>query len=265
MVVRVRLAEGRVVHLVVGQRRRRRRRPARRASRRRGPRAGAIGPSSWATSTIVAPRVLEAAERAASACWLGRSTPGRRLVEEEQLRLAGERAGDQHPLLLAAGQSEVTPVATPVGQADHLEGVVDGGPVGARERPEPAAAGQPAGGDDLPDRGRARRRPRWRAAARSRSATTRRKSLSGVPKSATDPEASGSRPVSARTSVDLPEPLAPIRATSSPARTVRSMPRRIGRPAMATDSRRRVDGVQARCWHPFASWRAARFSRISER
>ena len=60
--------------------------------------------------------------------------PGGRLVEHEQVGLAGERAGDQHPLLLAAGQrGDAVPGL--VGEADRLERGLDGLPVG------PAASG----------------------------------------------------------------------------------------------------------------------------
>ena len=67
-----------------------------------------------------------------------------------------------------------------------------------------------------------------------------------------------------RTSVVLPEPFAPIRATNSPDATVRSMPRRTGRPPMATEPPVSWMGVTG--WvHPLASSRAVRFSRIRER
>ncbi len=56
----------------------------------------------------------------------------------------------------------------------------------------------------------------------------------GVPNSSSVPAVSGRSPMSARTSVDLPEPLAPMRARNSPAGTSRSMWRRTGRPPMAT-------------------------------
>ena len=64
---------------------------------------------------------------------------GGRLVEEEQLGVAGERAGDEHPLLLAAGEG-ADAVAGAVGEADEGDGVVDGLAVGG------ASAGAAAGG-----------------------------------------------------------------------------------------------------------------------
>ena len=104
----------------------------------------------------------------------------------------------------------------------------DGRRSAGRERQEQAAAGEPARGDDLPHRGRHAGARAWSAAGTKPIRCQSWKSANGVPKSSTEPGVSGRRPVSARTSVDLPEPLAPISATNSPGRTVRSMPRRIG-------------------------------------
>ena len=119
--------------------------------------SGASGPSSWATSTIVAPRSLSSAERVGQRLLVGQVDAGGGLVEEQQLRLAGQRAGDQHPLLLAAGQRGDA-VAGPVGQADHLERVVDRGAVGAR-------SGRSGGGGSA---GRRRRPPTPRRVRRTR-------------------------------------------------------------------------------------------------
>ena len=96
--------------------------------------------------------VLEAAERVGERLLARQVDACGRLVEHEQVGLAGQCAGDQHPLLLAAGERGDAVVAT-VGEADDVERVVDGGPVGARERAQQPAAGQPAGGDHLPHRG----------------------------------------------------------------------------------------------------------------
>ena len=79
--------------------------------------------------------------------------PGGRLVEEEQLRLPGQRPSDQHPLLLAAGELGDA-VAGAVEESHHLEGVPYRCAVGGTERTQQAATGQTAGGDDLPHRGR---------------------------------------------------------------------------------------------------------------
>ena len=181
----------------------------------------------------MAPRVLEPAERVGERLLVGQVDAGGRLVEEEQVGLAGQRPGDQHALLLAAGELGDA-VARPVGQADHLERVVDRGAVGARERAQQPAPGQPAGRDHLPHRGGYAGRGAGALRHEADPAPVARSASSGVPKSSSEPAVSGSSPVSARTSVDLPEPLAPISATNSPGATVRSMPRRIGRPPMAT-------------------------------
>ncbi len=65
----------------------------------------------------------------------------------------------------------------------------------------------------------------------------------GVPNSSRPPRSSGTAPMTVFTVVDLPEPLAPSRATTSPGRTLRSMPRRTGRPpSEATASQRQMTG-----------------------
>ena len=90
-------------------------------------------------------------------------------------------------------------------------------------------------------------------------------SANGVPNSRSSPEVSGSRPVMVRTSVVFPEPFAPIRARNSPDTTVRSMPRRTGRPPMATEPPVSWMGGRHGWVHPLASSSAVRFSRIRER
>ena len=117
---------------------------------------------------------------------------------------------------------------------------------------------EPAGGDDLPHRG----------GYAGRGAGPLRHEADPVPvvevveRGAEQLErrrrSAGSSPVSARTSVDLPEPLAPSSATNSPVPTVRSMPRRTGRPPMATAPSRELDDRVAH-EQPFACWSAARF------
>ena len=196
VVVRVRLAEvaGGAPRGRPAARRRSATRPSRITTARST--SGASGPSSWATSTIVAPRSLSAAERVGERLLVGQVDAGGRLVEEEQVGLAGQGAGDQHPLLLAAGE----------------RGDAVAGPVGRGRRPRarrrwrrgrPATAGAAGGGGSAgrrrppPTPRRGRRRRRRRAAARSRPAASRGTSSSGVPNSSTDPAASGRSPVSA--------------------------------------------------------------------
>ena len=79
--------------------------------------------------------------------------PGGRLVEDEEVRQAGEGAGDQHPLLLPAGQRRDA-VAGLLAQADRVDRVLDRGPVLAPGRQERPAPRQPARGDDLAHGGR---------------------------------------------------------------------------------------------------------------
>ncbi len=70
------------------------------------------------------------------------------LVEEEQLRLLGQRPGQQHPLALPAGQ-DAEPVAGPAGQPDPVQGLVGGGPVGPARPADPADAPVTAHQHDL--------------------------------------------------------------------------------------------------------------------
>ena len=73
---------------------------------------------------------------------------GGRLVHDQQLGLGGERPGDEHPALLAAGERGDR-VLQPVGEADGRHGVGDGAAVGGAQPAEQAEPGQPADGDDL--------------------------------------------------------------------------------------------------------------------
>ena len=95
----------------------------------------------------------EVAQRAGERLLAGRVHPGGGLVEDQQLRLAGQGAGDQGALLLAAGERGHR-VAGPVGEPDRAQRGVDGGPVGSTRRAEHPPAGQPAGGHHLADGGR---------------------------------------------------------------------------------------------------------------
>ena len=97
--------------------------------------------------------LLELAQRVGECLLVGQVDPGRGLVEHEQVRLARERPGDEHPLLLAARQLGDA-VRRPVGQADDLERGRDGRPVGRAGRTQQAAPTHAPGGDDLADRGR---------------------------------------------------------------------------------------------------------------
>ena len=161
---------------------------------------------------------------------------GGRFVEDEQFRGAGQGAGDQRPLMLAAGQMGHV-VAGPIAQTDQLERPAYGPVVGVPGRHERSPLGQPSGGDHLADLGARqgtrgplgyvadpRPRPELLAAAYRRSRPS--------------PAGAGPARAAARTRVDLPEPLPPIKATASPDRTARSMPRSTGSPPSSTDRSR---------------------------
>ena len=137
-----------------------------------------------------------------------------RLVEQQHLRLDGERAGERHPLALAAREL-VRAAARPTSSA----------------RPAPAARRRGRGSRPW---ARLRiRRPKAtfsrtlmcanggvvleheadrRAPGAARCVTSRRRS-------ATVPVSGGSRPAMIRSSVDLPEPLGPSSAVSEPSGT----------------------------------------------
>src|SRR5919199_498291 len=74
----------------------------------------------------------------------------RRLVEHEQLRLGGERLGDERALLLAARERPERPPRL-LDEADALDRALDGGPVAGAERPEDSAPRRAAGRDQLLD------------------------------------------------------------------------------------------------------------------
>ena len=82
-----------------------------------------------------------------------RVDPCDRLVQDEQVRLAGERPGDECPLLLTPRQL-VHRFARELEQVDGLQGVMHGRAIRAAERAPPPTAGQPARRDDLLDRRR---------------------------------------------------------------------------------------------------------------
>ena len=79
----------------------------------------------------------------------GQVDAGHRLVHDQQLRFAGQRAGDQHPLVLSAGE-RVDGVLGPVRHADQFQGAVHRGPVGLAQDAQ-FRTGEPAGRDDLAD------------------------------------------------------------------------------------------------------------------
>ena len=106
--------------------------------------------------------------------------------------------------------------------------------VRAAHRQERPAPRQPAGGDHLLHRGGYAGRGAGPLRDEADPAASRGTRSRGVPNSRTSPRTTGTSPIIERTSVDLPEPLAPSTASTSPWRTARSMPRRIGRPPSST-------------------------------
>jgi hypothetical protein len=239
VVVRVRLAEVAVVHLVVGERPRRTR-PAvahhDRAVDERRERAELVGDQH----DRGAARLERRARRRGPAGWAGRrrrsarrgrAAPARRRARG---RSAPAAAGRRTAWRRRRGRS-ARPTTSRASRSRA---------VGARQRAEQRGGSA----------GRRRRPPRPR-----RDAAEPRRPL----RDEADPRASGGsrpaacrtagprrcqrgRPVIARTSVDLPEPLAPISATNSPGLTVRSMPRRTGRPRWRRRRRAAQDGCRSR-------------------
>ena len=125
-----------------------------------------------------------------------------RLVGQQQLRLAHQRAGQGDPLLLAAGQL--------LGQARSRPGEPDlGERCAARARARRAIDSE----HDVVEHACPWQQPRVLKHHRRCSGTA------SVPS-----PAPWSRPATARSNVLLPEPLRPSSATNSPARDVRSIP-----------------------------------------
>ena len=89
------------------------------------------------------PSADERAQRVGERLLAGRVDAGGRLVEHEQFRLAGQRAGDERALLLAAGEG-ATGSRGPVGEPDGGQRGVDRGPVGGRPGGR-SSPGGPAG------------------------------------------------------------------------------------------------------------------------
>ena len=132
------------------------------------------------------------------------------LVEEDDLRLAQQFAGDRHALALAAAE-RLDQLAALVGQAQQREHVADPRvPGSAAGVSDPAAAGP---GSRAPP-GRSGRRARCPLAARSPSAARRPGGTAPGRRRCTRtvPAAAGCWPESSRISVVLPAPLGPATA-----------------------------------------------------
>ena len=97
--------------------------------------------------------VGEPPEDACHRLLVGEVDAGVGLVEEECLRLAGQGAGDERTLLLAAGQRGDA-VVRAVREVGGLQRLLDRDAIDAPERAEQRAPRQAPGGDDLPHRRR---------------------------------------------------------------------------------------------------------------
>ena len=153
---------------------------------------------------------------------------GRRLVEDEERRVAHEGAGQGETLALAqrqAGAALAQPGVDALGQAPH-----DVGQPGGLQRGRHLGVG----GAGSPDAGRCRPRSGRRGAAagapsRCRPASRRGRGRAGPPRRAGPGPTPGRRsPRTTSRRVDLPQPLGPVSATVSPGSTTRSAPCRAG-------------------------------------
>ena len=201
---------------VEDDRRRGRARAARRSARPRRTRARRRGSSRRA-------RWCRRASSAASASCASTSTPGGRLVEDEQRRLGGERLGDERALLLAAGERRERRVCTRRRARPARSPRRRARGRAARERAEQAAARRrrPAATTSRTVAG-ASIAELARAAPGSRASRRREKRMRRLAEQARPARGSAARaPATSRRSVVLPPPFGPAIATNSPA----SMPR----------------------------------------
>ena len=193
----------------------------------------------------------------------GQVDAGGRLVEDEQLGLAGQCARDQ--VFAAAvrptsarrrgGPDRVSPTTSIASSMAFRSARVSGRSSRRRvRRPDPTTS-------------RTETAPRWlrrSAAGRTPPAASHGTSRSAC-RTATPPRppaaAARSSPGPASTSRSRWRPSARRTPRNG---TVRSMPRRIGRPAMATLPSRTSTGA-TRGQHPLAFFRATRFARMRER
>ena len=192
---------------------------------------------------------------------VGQVDAGGRLVEEEQLGLAGQGPGDQHPLLLAAGQR----ARRRRGPGRRGRRPSSASSIAARsarrERPQQPAPGRA---------GRRRRPPRPRRARRTSALArcgtkpircqSRERRRAGCRTARPSPRSAGAARSARGPAWTCRSRWRPSARRTRPASTVRSMPRRTGRPPMATapsrDARR---PGRSRRQQPFASRSAARF------
>ena len=142
-----------------------------------------------------------------------------RLVEEQHLRIARERAGEREALLLAAGQPPRRPLAQSC-EADQRRAV-------RRCAGRHSARAVPALGERIFDVGGGGAAQHDRTLEHDGAALRR-----GVrrPPQVTRPEVGSIRPMARRISVVLPEPFGPISTVGAPGINVSEMPSRIVTP-----------------------------------
>ena len=175
---------------------------------------------------------------------LDRVHPGGRLVEQEQLRLGGERAGDLDPPLLAVGE-----VLHPLAHGGRRARPARGAPPRARGPPAPrrAAAGSPrsrAASDSLPAqvladddvvaRGQLREEPDVlegaRDAERGDAVRARARGRARPSKLDRAGASAASRPETRLMIVVFPAPFGPMRPCTSPGATSKARRRRRATP-----------------------------------
>ena len=205
-----------VVHLVVGQRRAVVRDPAvahhDRAVDQGRHRAELVGDQHDRRAALLE---HAAARRPAPAGWAGRRRRSARRGRTARARRRGP--GRSAPAAAARRRAVVTPSRGAVGEPDDVERVVDRRPVGARERAQQPAAGRAGrtATTSQTEAGTPEAAPA-RCGTKPIRCQSRKSRERGAEQLERARRCSGRRPVSARTSVDLPEPLAPISATNSP-------------------------------------------------
>ena len=186
----------------------------------------------------------------------------RRLVEEQQVGVAGERAAERGACQLAAGERLELPVEVVVVEAEPAQRRTRRGRASpsrrrARAAPAPRCSGaasrrrgrrapSPARARGAPPRSRrGRRRPRARTRAASgpgRAAAAGRGARSGCPSaSASSPPWIVVSPMIARSSVVLPAPFWPASASRCPRSTENETPSKRGSPE---SSLRRLDAIR---------------------
>ncbi len=184
------------------------------------PITGRSGPSSWATSRTVPPPRVKSRSAPANASWLTASTPA---VGSSRISSSGRPARARAMSVRCCCPPERVLTGS---FARSARPTARSASATASRSPRPGGAGFPAG-DHLGDGGRhALPAPRRWGTYPTRCHWRNRRT--GRPKRVTVPALSGTSPRMARIRVDLPEPLAPRSATTSPAVTVSETSRSTG-------------------------------------